>query len=117
MGLGFLTTKIMESGAHAFGGSFPRLEQFRVGINLIPPPENPGFHFQADFILDLRFDDFVFMLVKPIGKLTALHARQLQQSLFDLFDAHAGQYTTWARLCEKKVQGGANSIMPCLWDA
>ena len=65
-----------------------------MGINLIPPPENPGFYFRADFILVLRLDDFIFMLVKPIGKLAALYTRQLQQSFFDLFDAHGGQYTT-----------------------
>ena len=69
----------MESGAHAIGGSFPRFEQFRMGINLIPPPENAGLYFRADFILVLRLDDFIFVLVKPIGKLTALHARQLQR--------------------------------------
>ena len=78
----------MESGAHPFGRAFPGFEQFRMGIHLIPSLENPGLYFRADLPLVLRRDDFVFMLVKPIGKLTALLARQLQQSLFDLFDTH-----------------------------
>jgi len=68
----------MKPGADAFGGSFPRLEPFRVGIHLIPPPENPGLYFRADFLLVLRLDNLVGMLVKPIGKLTALLTRQLQ---------------------------------------
>jgi hypothetical protein len=99
----------MEPGADPFGGSFPRFEQFRVGVNLIPPPENPGLYFRADFPIVLRLDDLMDMLVKPIGKLTALLARQSQQSFFDLFDAHGRQYTTLDRVCEQKDRGNEQS--------
>jgi len=78
----------MEPGAHALGRSFPRLQPFRAGINLIPAPENAGLYIRAEFNLLLRLDNLMFMLVKPIGKLTALLGRQLQQSLFDLVHAH-----------------------------
>ena len=44
----------MEPGADAFGGSFPRFEQFRMGINFSPPPENPGFYFRAFIQTKLR---------------------------------------------------------------
>jgi len=68
----------MKPDAHSFGRSFPRFEPFRVGINLIPPLENTGLYFRGKFNLVLRLDDFIFMLAKPIGKLTARLGRQSQ---------------------------------------
>jgi len=90
----------MESCAHAFCGSFPWLQQFRVRVNLIPSSEDGVLYFRADIVRVLRLDDFICMPVKPIGKLTAFSTRQLQQGLFDLFDAHGRKYTTSRRLCE-----------------
>src|SRR6266496_2593113 len=84
----FLTAYFMKLGANPFRRAFPGLKDFRVLLNF---PET-AFQFRADFgmnlIVILRIEDFVFVLVKPVGEAAALFARQVHQSRFNLFHAH-----------------------------
>src|ERR1700677_3821241 len=60
----------------------------RIGIEIIAAAENLGLHRRADFVFVVRLKDFIFVPIKPIGKLAALLARQAQEVLGKLIHTH-----------------------------
>ena len=72
----------------AFGGSFPRFKQFRVGFALVTAAKNLGLLFGTQVVGPvggfLRIENFLFVLVKPVGKTAAFLRRQLQQGGLNL---------------------------------
>lgn len=93
-------TKLMQAGTDAFSGSLPWLQPVGMRENVVPATENLCLDFGMDVI---RANQFHLVLVNPSEKLAALLRGELQHGLFQLFHAHAGNFTAGGGFCEGKV--------------
>jgi|LakMenEpi13Jul12_1017406.scaffolds.fasta_scaffold04073_2 hypothetical protein len=62
-----------------------------VGIKFGAAAENLRLRRHADFIIFPRFDDLILVLVKPPRKAAACLAREMQDLIFKLLDAHGDE--------------------------
>ena len=78
-------TNFMQTGAHAFGGSFPGFEAFGVGQGFFAAAENLCLDVGVEVV---RAGQFFLVFVEPVGKTAAFLGIEFQQRLFKLFHAH-----------------------------